>query len=474
MKTIIKYLALGLIIFTLAACQLVSPDNIDPGQRSKFEDILAHLEENHYKQLDQDALWDGAIQGMFDALEDPYSRYFSYEEYEQYQSSLGESFVGVGVTVENVDNQLVIIRVWPDSPAESGGLLPGDIVTHVDGEDFRDKSYLATIAAVTGEEGSDVELGIQRSGVSKTLFITMTREEIPNPTVEYSVLDIDNKPIGFIQVNTFGTETYQLFEDAINDLENTHNIEGLIIDLRNNSGGRLNTVLQMMDIFLPEGDKPMLATESYRQGSLQRDEYDASGTEIKTYEILTIINEHSASAAEVFAIAMMQKGGYDVLGMPSFGKGTMQTPHSPRSIGDDELHVSTGIWLSPNNDWINKDGGDYEGVIPTIEVPQNPYFQTRNIFLSDDDALAFDQVDSQIGQAQKILNALGYGEIREDTYFDEATKAALKSFQSEEGLEPTGIIDATTARALSQRLIEYRTSAENDHQYKAAKAYFND
>lgn len=474
MKKLLKYLTLLLLILPLAACTWVSPNSLDSSQQKKFEDILAYLEENHYKQLDQEALWDGAIQGLFDTLDDPYSRYFSFEEFKQYQSSLGESFVGVGVTVENVDNQVVIIRVWSNSPAENAGLLPGDIVTHVDGEDLSDKGFLPIIAAVTGEAGTDVELGVQRSGVSEPIFITMTREEIPNPTVEYEVLQINDKSIGFIQVNTFGTETADLFVSAIDDLENNHGIEGLIIDLRNNSGGRLDTVLEMMDIFLTKGEKAMLATEYYSNGNLQRDEYEATGTEIKPYEILTIINEHSASAAEVFAIAMMQKGGYDVLGMPSFGKGTMQTPHSPRSIGDDELHVSTGIWLSPNNDWINKDGGDYEAVIPSIEVPQNPYLQTGNIFLDDDKTLEFDQVDMLIGAAQKILNALGYGDIREDTYFDEATKTAVEAFQSDEGLEVSGIIDAQTARALSQRLIEYRTNRAYDYQYQAAKDYFDD
>ncbi len=474
MQKLIKGLLLVVLLLSLSACELFNDHEMDRSQQSKFEDILRHLEQNHYKQPDQETLWDGAIQGLFDALEDPYSRYFSQAEYEQYQSSLGESFVGVGVTVENVNENLLVIRVWPDSPAERGGLLPGDIVTHVDGEDYSDKSFIETLGAVGGEEGTDVEIGVKRSGVSDTVFITMTREEIPNPTVEYEALTIDDKTVGFIQVNTFGVDTFDIFESALTDLENNHNIEGLIIDLRNNSGGRLDTVLQMLDTFLASGEKPLLSTESYRNGNFYRDDYEATGNEIKDYDILTLINEHSASASEVFAIAMMQKGGFDVLGMPSFGKGTMQTSHSPRSIGDDELHISTGIWLSPNNDWINQDGGDYKSVMPSIEVAQNHYFQTQNIFLSDDETLTYDQVDMRIGSAQKILNAIGYGEIREDTYFDQDTKAAVEAFQADYDLDVSGVIDAQTARALSDALIAYRNDLANDLQFQAAKAYFDE
>jgi len=469
MKKLLFIITLMLSITALSACQIVE---VEQSQQSRFESVLAHLRDNHYKQLDESELWDGAIQGLFDALDDPYSRYFSKEEYQRYRDSLGESFVGVGITIENIDNLPVVRKVWESSPAENAGMRPGDTITHVDGDDMTDEGYFAIIGVVQGEKGTDVELGVRRPGVSETIFMTMTREEIPNPTVVSDVFDIDGLAVGYIKVNSFGVETYDIFTETLNAMENEHNIDGLIIDLRDNGGGQLTTVLNMMNLFLVEKDLPMFSTEHYINGEFSRTEYHANNDYKKSYDILTIINEYSASASEVFAAAMKQHGGYDVLGMPTLGKGTMQTASSPNAIGEDELHVSTGIWLTPNDVWVNAVGGDQPSVFPTIPVDRDAYFDAYNIFLGESQELTLDTVDEQNRQAQLILNALGYGEIRTDSYFDQATKAAVEAFQQDHGLSVTGIIDNLTARALSDGLVSYRQDLQNDNKLTAAKAYF--
>ncbi len=463
-------------LFILSACEDINltPNGANQEEQARFETVMEILKGYHYSEPSEEDLWQGAIQGMIDSLEDPYSVYFTEEQYQRFRDSLGETFVGVGVTVENVEDNVVIQKVWSDSPAERAGLRAGDVVTHVDGEDYRDESYLDTLLAVQGEEGSEVELGVDRSGVDEILFMTMTREQIENPTVTSFVEVIDGKPIGFISINTFGDQTYDIFKDTLETMENDDAIEGLVVDLRNNGGGRLDTVLNLLDLFLIESDKPMFATESFHEGSIDRTEYDASGDERKPYEIVTIINEYSASASEVFAAGMKQHGGYEVIGMPSYGKGTMQTPFSHPNMNEDELHLSNGIWLTPNDVWVNHIDGDQSSVYPTISVERSAAFETFNIYLLDETPLRYDTVDERNAQLQIKLNALGYGDVRTDSYFDEATRDAVEAFQQGQGLSVSGEVDSETAIALNEAILDYRNDHTNDPKITAAFDFFLD
>ncbi len=474
MKKLLLLLVGMVSVLSLMACEGINFNigNPDEEEQARFNTIMDILENYHYSEPSQEDLWQGAIQGMIDTLDDPFSSYYTEEEYEQFQQSLGESFVGVGVTVENMNDDVVIQRVWQDSPAERAGLRAGDRITYVDGDNVEGLSYLETLMLVQGEEGSTVELGIARSGVDETLFMEMTREEIPNPTVTYEIFEDGNKTIGYISVNSFGHETFEIFEATLNDLEES-GIEGLIIDLRDNSGGRLDTVVQMMDLFLIESDKPLFATETFESGEVNRTEYDATGDEKKPYDIITVINEFSASASEVFAAAMKQHGEYDVYGLPSFGKGTMQTPFSHRNMNNDELHLSNGIWLTPNNTWINNIGGDQESLYPTREVKRSEAFDIQNLYILDD-PLTYDTVDSRTESLQKALNALYAFDLRTDGYFDEATKEAVKTFQETYDLTVSGEVDFDTASTLNENLIAFRNDYANDLKIQTALETLND
>ncbi|MFP4077749.1 MAG: S41 family peptidase [Candidatus Izemoplasmataceae bacterium] len=478
MKRILFSMTLLLtLVFVLGACESTGL-NGDNGndevseEQERFEEVMDHLQNSHYKTPSEADLYEGAIEGMMESLDDPFSRYYSDEEYQEYHDSFGESFVGIGVTVENVDDNLVIRKVWEDSPANRAGMQAGDVVTHIDGEDYRDKSYIETIANVRGEEGSTVSITVDRPGVEDPVTFEMEREEIENPTVEYERVDHDGETIGYITIHTFGSETLSKMESAVETLEDEDGgIDGLIIDLRDNSGGYLNTLNGMLDLFLTEGDKPMFTIEQLQDGEWVSNDYDASGTENKPYDILTMVNGYSASASEVFAAAMKEKGGYDVLGTPTYGKGTMQASISLESTKD-ELHLSQGRWLTPNGEWVDPRDGDIEHIAPTIEVEQNPYFSGYNVLVGDD-PLVYDTVSDQVENAQRVLSLMGY-DVREDGYFDEATRDAVEDLQDEEGLEVTGEIDEATGSVLSEYLYDYRTDKANDDQYQAALDHFTD
>ena len=468
MKKFILSISL-LLVFTLSACVEAPEDHtpIPSFDQETFNEVFGHLIDNHYSQPTIDQLWEGAIRGLITSLEDPYTQYLSAAEFRAFQDSLGESFVGIGVLIENINDNVVIRQVFDNSPAERAGLLPGDVITFIDGEDYTGRSYFDKVSAVTGPEGSDVEVGVIRSGVANPIFFTMTRARIQNPTVVVEVFEEDDKTIGYIRVNSFGSQTFFLFNSYLAMLEVDSGIDALIIDLRNNSGGFLSTVNNMLNMFLSSDGLPMFQIEEWVNGERSVTPYFASNTNTKSYPIITLINGNSASASEVFAAGMIEAGGFEVVGTPSFGKGTMQVPKSLRSTDGDELQASTGRWLTPEGNWINKRGGDFESVIPTVVVEQNPVFSAFSIFLSEGEVLRFDQVSPQIQNAQIILTALGY-ELRQDGYFDQNTVDQLKIYQQNNNLPVTGDIDAATAAKLSEALFNYRRNLDHDFQLQEA------
>lgn len=455
---------LVILITQLSACRMLIND---PEPSDLFNEVFDRLRTNHYLQPDDETLWFNAIQGMIDGLEDPYTTYFSQAEFLAFQNTLGESFIGVGVTVENINEQVVIRKVWPGSPAEKGGLTPGDIITHVDGVDYRQKSYFDVLSAVIGEVDTTVEIGVSRLGSVNTIFVTMTRQEIDNPSVTMNVITKDSKTIGYLKVNTFGNQTLDNFKAYLDTLENDHNISGLIIDIRDNSGGYLHIVVPMLQLFLATKDQPMFSIEAYRNGVLEPEEFMATRSTQREYPVVTLINGFSASAAEVFASSMIEHGDYEVIGTPSYGKGTMQTTTRLTRGDGDELHISTGRWFTANNRWIDRYHSTITAVDPTILIEQNPYFFTYQIFLTTSETLTYDTVSPKTMNAQMILNALGYL-VREDGYFDLKTQQAVALFQDNNQLEVTGDIDALTAQKLSTLIFEYKQNPAHDHQLSAA------
>ena len=400
-------------------------------------------------------------------MEDPYTRYLSAEEFEAFQNSLGESFVGIGVLVENINDTVRIQQVFDNSPAQRAGILPGDVITHVDGVDYRDQSYYDILSSIVGEEGTDVEVGLERVGRPDILYLTMTRAVISNPSVAFEIFEENDKTIGYIEVSSFGEFTFYNFNSFLAVMEIEQDIDALIIDLRGNGGGYLTTVQNMLNMFLSSEGLPMFQIEEYSNGERSLTEYFANNADTKDYPIITLINGFSASASEVFAAGMMEAGGYETLGTDSFGKGTMQVPKSLASTTGDELQASVGRWLTPEGNWVNNKGGDMLSITPTYVVEQNPVFNAFSVYLDVDETLGFDQVDEKIKNVQVILNALGY-EVRSDGYFDLNTENAVKAYQQSHDLDPTGIIDYETASQLSSDLFEYKQNLENDTQLQEA------
>ena len=428
-------------------------------------EVMDELINNHFSQPTEEQLLEGAVLGMIESLDDPHTTYFDYEAYSSYQGNFGETYVGIGVTVRFQDDLIIIEAVKDNGPADTAGILPNDIITHVDNELITDDNLYDLFYSIIGDEGTDVTIGVYRQGVPETIHLTMTRGIIENSSVKFETFVRGDKTFGYIEVTTFGDETADLFRAAISSLEEI-GIDGLVVDLRDNGGGHLSTVYDMLNQFLINNGTEMFSTEWYDGGEYRVTEYHANNTTLKEYNIVTVVNDNSASASEVFASSMQEQGHFTIIGTQTYGKGTMQVDKQVDSTVSDLIHISIGKWITSDGNWVHFDGGT-DGVTPDVIVEKTNMELAYKLFLFNDETLEFDQVDYRIENLQLILNIMGYT-VRTDGYFDTATEDAIKAIQTANLLVDNGIVDNDTLSILNQALDEYQDNRMNDTQLQEA------
>src|SRR5699024_802163 len=255
------------------------------------------------------------------------------------------------------------------------------------------------------------------------------RDDIPLITVESEMVEVDGKDTGIIEISTFSETTAEEFEEALQSLEEA-GMEGLVIDVRGNPGGLLNSIEDILHHFIPK-DVPYLQRED-RSG--HREKFYTDLDEKKDYPINILVDEGSASASEILAVAMKEVG-YDVVGKTTFGKGTVQqaVPLTEDKTGS-TIKLTIYKWLSPEGNWINE-----VGVERTVEQAQPDFFYGSPIVI--DEPLRLDDTDEQVENAQVLLEGIGYKPIRTDGHFDAEMKKIVEKFQSEQKIEVTGEID---------------------------------
>ncbi|MEH6957026.1 S41 family peptidase [Neobacillus drentensis] len=420
----------------------------------KVEEAYDLILSRYVEKVDDKKLVEGAIQGMLSVLKDPYSVYMDKETAQQFTQTLQSSFEGIGAEVGMVDGKIVIVSPFKNSPAEKAGIKPNDQILKVNGKSIEGLDLNKATLKIRGKKGTKVELLIARKGLRDPLAIDVTRDEIPLETVHAQVKKQDGKNIGYIELTSFSEDTAADFEKELSALEND-DIKGLIIDVRGNPGGLLDSVGEILKEFVPK-DKPYVQIEQ-RDGKKKR--YFSSLSAKKDYPVLVLVNKGSASASEILAGSLQEAVGYKLIGETTFGKGTVQQA-VPMGDGSN-IKLTLFKWLTPDGNWIHK-----KGIQPDVAVKQPAIFATHPIQI--DKPLEEDMNNEQVKNAQEVLAGLGFAPGRTDGYFSKETTMAVKGFQLHVNMEPSGKIGPKTAAKLEEAAITEMKKEKNDLQLQTA------
>lgn len=325
------------------------------------------VHEQYVNQPVEDTLlMQGAIRGMMEAVGDDYTYYMDPKVYEVESTSLSGEYQGIGAYVDTQGDYLTIVSPIEGSPAKAAGLRPGDQIIAIDGEDMTGVAPEAARQKVLGEAGTTVVLTIQREGESEPLEFSIVRAKISVPSVTGEMRD---DGIAYVDINQFGDKTTPELRAKLDELI-AQNPKGIILDLRFNPGGYLLTSVEVMSEFIDEG---VVLIEQYGDGT--RDTYNALGNGRATdLPIVVLINEGSASASEIVAGALQDYGRAQLVGVQSFGKGSVQVV-SPLSNEQGAARVTIAKWLTPNERTIQGIGltPDY-----VVEMTDDDYANDRD------------------------------------------------------------------------------------------------
>ena len=327
---------------------------------SKVIQVENYIKQNYLGDVDDEKLLDGQLKGMLQSLGDPYSNYMTREEFTSLIEQTSGTFGGIGVVVTPGDDNLItVVSPIEGTPGERAGIKSGDKIIKVNGKEFLAENMDAAVKVMKGEPNTKVVLTIMREnkeGKNDSFDLEIIREMIRVITVKSNIID-DN--IGYIKISSFDDLTYKDFKEELDKL-GRHNIEGLIIDLRNNPGGLLNRTVQIADELLGEG------IVVYTQTKDGKKEYEKSGKSMVNYPLVVLVNEGSASASEILSGAIKDHKRGVLIGTTTFGKGIVQRI---QDLDDGSgLKLTISEYFTPNG--INIHGIGIEPDI-VVELPED-------------------------------------------------------------------------------------------------------
>ena len=332
----------------------------------KVVDTYYAIVDNYYGELDENALIDGAINGMVSSVGDSYTSYTDSDSTADFDETINGSYEGIGCSVATYyDGSIVIISVFEGSPAEKAGLLVGDIVTKVDGVSYEGKTS-NDLSSYVKDSGKDkVVLTVIREEKEEDITINLSKVDIPY--IYGEVIEKNDKKIGYIDISLFSSTSYKQFKDKLEKLEK-EGIDGLVIDVRDNNGGYLTSVTDICNLFLEKG-KIIYQLEDSSGIEKKKD----TTKEKREYKIAVIINGGSASASEILASVIKESYGGFVVGTNSYGKGTVQ--QTKKLLDGSMIKYTTQKWLTPLGNYINEIGVEPTNIVELSE----DYFKTLSI-----------------------------------------------------------------------------------------------
>ncbi|MEM1035443.1 MAG: S41 family peptidase [Pseudomonadota bacterium] len=325
-------------------------------QLDLFTDVLARAKADYVEEIDEVEAIEAAIDGMLGSL-DPHSAYLSTSDFERMQVTTSGEYGGLGIEVTQEDGFVKVVTPMDDTPASRAGLEPGDYLTAINGQPIVGLSLDDAVRDMRGPAGSDITVTVLREG-EDAFDVTLTREVIQPKSVTWRAEEVD---IAYLRISTFNERTTILLEEALDDIRDEIGArpKGIVLDLRNNGGGLLDQAITVSDLFLSGGE--VVSTIGRREGDVAR--YNArGGEEFRNVPIVVLINEGSASASEIVAGALQDRDRATVLGMTSFGKGSVQTV-IPLGADRGAIRLTTAKYYTPSGRSIQA-----TGIEPDLEV----------------------------------------------------------------------------------------------------------
>ncbi len=351
---------------------------------AQMEAMKELIDENFLFDYDQKQLYDGSLKGMFENLKDPYTAYYTKDEFDKLMESVNGKYAGIGVAVQASDEGYIkAISVFDESPAKKAGIEVGDYITKVDGQNYSADQLEEAVSKIRGNVGEKVKITVLRKNdkdKAEEKEIEVERADVKVDTVDSKVVEKDGNSVGYIKIKEFEDVTKEEFAKELKSLKD-QNVDGIVMDLRNNPGGSLDVCLAIADTFLDEG---VIVSTVDKKG---KEIVENSDKEMDKTPMTVLINENSASASEILAGAFKDRGRAKIIGKTSFGKGIVQKLF-PLEDGSG-VKITISEYFTPNKTKIHK-----IGVKPDIEVENN-----------NDNILDIEQLD-QDNQFNKAMDTL--------------------------------------------------------------------
>lgn len=346
--------------------------NGDDEYLANFYKSYEEIVDNYYSSVDKSALIDAGIKGMLNYLGDPYTTYLDKNGTDSLKESLSGTYEGIGVAITlNSEKEVVVSKVYENTPAEKAGVKEGDIILSINGESLEEKTTTDAVEMI--KRLDDIVLICRRD--NENVEIKLNKATLNVPSVNTKIEDINNKKIGYMYVSKFNQTVYDQFVDALEKLEKD-NIDGLVIDLRDNTGGYLAAATKMAKLFLENG-KVIYSLNEKNGSTVTKDDTD----EARTYPVYALVNGNTASASEILAAALRDSYGAKLVGSTTYGKGKVQ---KTSTLSDGTMYKYTSAkWLTPNGVCI-----DEVGLKPDIEIDASADYTKDLVYNAAMDAIS--------------------------------------------------------------------------------------
>lgn len=390
---------------------------------------------------------------------DEYSCYYNKEEWTQFSKELSGVICGIGVTAMVVNGYFEVVTLIDGGSAKEAGIMPGDRIIEADGVELTGNKADIASTYITGEEGTMVTIKVLTKA-GETITHTLDRRIITVPSVESTIMPDEN--IGYIVISSFTGETPKEFQNKLEDLK-AQNIENIIIDLRNNGGGVMESGINTAAFLMDKGETII----SIKGRNDETPEYYTSNFEGYDFNTVILTNSYTASASEIMTCALVENGHAVSIGETTYGKASAQQVF-PLVTGG-ALRITAMYYYTPEGNFING-----QGIEPTYEVSNTKYRYTIENApkLSYSIRLSVGMENDEVEAAETMLYKLGYLTKTPDKVYDEYTQNAVTLFQKSAGLFPYGVCDLTTQSYLLSRFLE--TDYYNDDQLDFAIKYFKE